>query len=64
MYFINIGFLMEGVRSEMYAHNKAVSYNKMNALMGEHPDIVIDYSKVLVAQGRLRVAASGRRSEW
>ncbi len=37
-------------------HNMAVSYNKKNALQGIYPDISIDYTKALVAQGKLRKA--------
>jgi hypothetical protein len=54
--FINVGFMVEATNADMYAHNMAVSYNKQHALAGVYPDVSIDYSKVLVAQGSLSVA--------
>lgn len=52
--FINVGFELEANKFGMYAQNKAISYNKTMALMGEYPDIEIDYPKVLVSMGNLR----------
>ena len=54
--FINVGFMVEAATANMYAHNMAVSYNKRHALAGAYPDVSIDYTKVLVAQGSLPMA--------
>src|SRR5688572_12614649 len=51
--FINLGFMVEAAKADIYAHNMAVSYNKLHGLVGEYPGLLIDYSKVLVAQGSL-----------
>ena len=54
--FINLGFMVEAAKVERYAHNMAVSYNKRHGLMGEYPDVSVDYRKVLVAKGSLPMA--------
>ncbi|RQO74853.1 hypothetical protein DBR43_05590 [Pedobacter sp. KBW06] len=54
--FIQVGFRFEVAGTNRNAYNEAVSYNKMNALKGEYPDISMDYSKVLVSKGNLAVA--------
>ena len=53
--FIKIGFRFEAAGTNRNAYNEAVSYNKMNALQGEYPNISMDYSKVLVSKGSLPV---------
>lgn len=54
--FIQVGFRFEAAGTNRNAYNGAVSYNKMNALQGEYPNISMDYSKVLVSKGNLAVA--------
>lgn len=54
---VKIGFKVMAGKAGIYPHNVAVSYNKRNALMGAYPDIEMDYSKVLIAQGALPAAA-------
>jgi hypothetical protein len=53
---LRIGFDSQGVR--MSAFNAAAKYNYRNALTGAYPDIVLDYSKVLVSCGTLTGALS------
>lgn len=50
LYFIRVGFNIEGRSRQMSAHNAAKSYNMLNAfsLEGE-----IDYSKMVVSYGNL-----------
>ena len=70
--FIRVGFMQKAAELNLYPHNVAVSVNKLNALIGVYPDLAINYSKVLVAQGVLRVAeqievvrlADGIRFTW
>ena len=49
--FLRIGFKKQKVN--MTAFNSAMSYNMANSLTGIFPDYEIDYSKVLVSQGKL-----------
>ena len=49
--FLRIGFKKRAVN--MTAFNAATSYNMANALKGTLPTYEIDYSKVLVSQGKL-----------
>lgn len=72
--FINVGFI---VGSKDYhklktPYNLAVAYNKPNAVVGAYPDVVMDFTKVLVANGNIDMAmlpsmeltAEGIRFEW
>ena len=52
--FIRIGFKSLAVKKT--AFNAAVSYNYHEAVTGDYPDIVMDYSKVSVSQGSLTPA--------
>ena len=54
--FIRIGFQLAPERFKMYAYNRATSILKKTALIGAYPNISIDYSKVLVAEGDLNPA--------
>jgi hypothetical protein len=54
--FIKLGFRFEAAGTNRNAYNEAVSYNKMNALQGEYPNISIDYSKILLSKGDLPAA--------
>jgi len=56
--FINAGFMLKARAAVKYPYNIALSYNKMNTLKGLYPDIKMDYLKVMVSQGSLRVAAN------
>ena len=49
--FLRIGFKSQAVH--MSAFNAATSFNMANALKGTFPDYQIDYSKVMVSQGKL-----------
>ena len=51
---LRIGFKKQAVR--MSAFNAATSYNMAHAIYGNYPDFEIDYSKVMVSQGKLPVA--------
>lgn len=52
--FINIGFAAMAQGNVKTPYNMAVSYNKVNAVMGAYPNVGIDYEKVLVSQGRMQ----------
>jgi hypothetical protein len=54
--FINLGFEFVVAGTDQHPHNAATSYNTKNAVMGEYPDIVMDYSKALVSMGPLEPA--------
>ena len=54
--FINLGFEFVVAGTDQHPHNAATSYNTKNAVMGEYPDIVMDYSKALVCMGSLEPA--------
>ena len=49
--FLRVGFKSQAVN--MSAFNAATSCNMANALKGTFPDYQIDYSKVMVSQGKL-----------
>jgi hypothetical protein len=49
--FLREGFKRQAIRKS--AFNVATSYNLSHALTGTYPDIEIDYSKVLLSQGKL-----------
>ncbi|WP_316843061.1 DUF6266 family protein, partial [Pedobacter gandavensis] len=51
--FIKLGFGLQAKGTVHNAHNLATSYNKKQALKGEYPNISIDYSKVLLSQGKM-----------
>jgi hypothetical protein len=50
--FLNVTYSSLAVR--MTGFSKAFSYNVKNAITGVHPELRIDYSKVLVSQGDLQ----------
>lgn len=52
--FIKIGF--QSKARNMSPFNYATSFVYKNALIGDYPDISIDYSKVLLSAGKLAVA--------
>lgn len=54
--FLSIGFITADQEPKNSAYNRAVSYNRINAIAGIYPDLLIDYSKVLVSKGKLPVA--------
>lgn len=49
--FLRVGYKKQAIR--MSAFNAATSYNLAHAVNGIYPDIEIDYSKVMVSQGKL-----------
>lgn len=53
--YLNVGFGPDVVGLEN-AFNAAVRYNRKDALSGVYPDVVLDYSKVLVSKGDLPAA--------
>ncbi|WP_285054513.1 DUF6266 family protein [Pedobacter ginsengisoli] len=54
--YINLGFEHIVAGTDQHPHNAATSYNTKNAVMGEYPDLVMDYSKALVSMGPLEPA--------
>lgn len=52
--FLRVGFKKQAVK--MSAFNAATSYNMANAIHGIYPDFEIDYSKLMVSQGKLPMA--------
>jgi predicted amidohydrolase len=57
--FVNIGFAHVAQDDRSNPYNRAVSYNKINAIAGVYPDLLIDYGKVLVSKGKLSVVQGG-----
>lgn len=51
--FINAGFALAAKGTTKIPHNLAVSHNKRYALQGIYPDVEMDYTKVLVTQGKI-----------
>lgn len=51
--FLKVGFELEAKGTTSNYHNKATSYNKVNAIKGEYPNFEIDYEKVLLSKGDL-----------
>lgn len=60
--FINAGFMVKAKGTDKSPYNFAVKYNK-GCLMGVYPDIVIDYSKVILSEGSL-MGAEGVEVDW
>jgi len=58
--FIDAGFYLSAKEANKYPRNMALSFNKKHALQGVYPDIAMDYTKVLVAQGNLQPAQNPR----
>ncbi|WP_316840402.1 DUF6266 family protein [Pedobacter gandavensis] len=54
--FIKLGYGLQAKGTTRNAHNLATSYHKKHALIGEYPNIKIDYSKVVLSEGTLSVA--------
>lgn len=52
--FISIGFRLKA--KNMSAFNYATSYVYKNALVGEYPDVSIDYPSVILSSGKLAIA--------
>lgn len=50
---INIGFREQALIARKSAHNMATSYLTKNATIGDYPEISLDYSKAMLAQGDL-----------
>lgn len=53
---LRVGFKKQAVK--MTPFNAAMSYNLAHAVTGISPDLAIDYSKVLVSQGKLPAAVN------
>lgn len=49
--FIRVGFKSQAVKKT--AFNAATAYHYHNAITGEYPDIVMDFTKVMVSRGNL-----------
>ncbi len=54
--FIKISFKTIAAQNRMYPANRALSNIKLNAIQGLYPEQRIDYSKLLVAEGKLPAA--------
>lgn len=50
---VNIGFKQEAKRKHTNPQNEAFSYNRLNAVKGDYPDIEMDYPNVLLSIGLL-----------
>jgi hypothetical protein len=71
---INVGFVVgsKDYHKGKTSYNLAVACNKPNALVGAYPDVVMDFTKVLVANGNIDMAilpaveltAEGIQFEW
>jgi hypothetical protein len=72
--FINVGFTVgqKDYQKGKTSYNLAVAYNKPNAVTGSYPDVVVDFTKVMVSNGNIDMAmlpsmaltAEGIRFEW
>lgn len=51
--FVNAGFAILALGSSKTPYNLAVSYNKINAVAGIYPNVIMDFSKILVSRGGL-----------
>jgi hypothetical protein len=51
---LRVGYKSLAVKKS--AFNAATSYHYKNAIMGEYPDVSMDYSKVMMSKGNLRGA--------
>lgn len=58
--FISVGFKLEVAGTTKIAENAAVSYNIKNAVVGEYPDLALDYAKVMISKGRLPAPSNPR----
>lgn len=61
--FINVSFKQEANGTIRNPHNLAISYNKKQALMGEYPNIKVDYEKVVLSNGSLEMAKDLKMSK-
>ena len=61
--FINVSFKLEAEGTVKNPHNLATSYNKKQALIGQYPDIKVDYSKVVLSKGNLKMAQNLKLSK-
>lgn len=53
IHFIRLGFSLDAASKKMSAFNAAMSYNKKNAIVGDYPNLAINYQKVLLSTGNL-----------
>ena len=51
--FISLSFKSTEFKAKNHPYNKASSYNKINATIGEYPNISMDFSKVRISDGDL-----------
>jgi hypothetical protein len=51
---ISIGFNLKAKGSSRTPYNMAVSYNKIHAVSGAYPNVVMNFEKVLVTEGRMK----------
>lgn len=51
--FTNVGFNIAAQGTTKTAQNMAVSYNSKHAIKGVYPDQEIDYTKIMLSQGKL-----------
>lgn len=54
--FIKVSFKLEAEGTTKNPHNLATSYNKKQALTGVYPNILVDYTKVILSKGSLEMA--------
>ena len=51
--FINVGFEALGKQARTNQHSEAFRYNRTNAIIGEYPNIGVDFEKVRFAMGNM-----------
>lgn len=51
--FVDYGFAGQTLGRDIYPYHVAIGYHKTNAIKGTYPDLSIDYSKALLAEGPL-----------
>ena len=59
--YVNIGFFKPNVQKTEY--NMAFSYNFQEAVVGSHPDLLVDYNKFSISRGS-QAGLSNLQFEW
>lgn len=70
--FIDYGFALQILGRDLSQYNVALSYNKINAIKGEYPNLELNYAKALISEGpllqaddaRVEIAEGGLRFNW
>lgn len=51
--FVNVGYRLDALGTTKIAENNATSYLLKEAIVGEYPDLALDFSKVRLCKGKL-----------